>query len=337
MATIYEVSELAGVSLATVSRVINNSAKVSQKTRAKVEAAMKELGYSPNSFAQSLASNRSNSVGVLVPELHGPFFGEILAEIELALREAGKHVIITAGHSNAEKEKDGIEFLLSRRCDALILYVDAVEEDYLASLDRETVPLVLINRLIPELSENCINLENEYGGYIATRCLLELGHRKLAYISGPLWKHDARDRFMGFKRALEEFGATLDERLVFEGDFQEPSGNAGMKQLLDTGVPFTALICANDEMAAGAIDAARKRGLSVPEDFSVIGFDNAYFTRYMHPKLSTVNNPVAKMGQMAARCVAKRVYGQKRLQIQNLFEPRLVMRASVRIADDNGR
>jgi LacI family transcriptional regulator len=337
MATIYEVSKLAGVSLATVSRVMNNSARVSEKTRLKVETAMEALGYTPNSIAQSLASNRSNSVGVLVPELHGPFFGEILAEVELSLREAGKYAIITAGHSDKSKEIDGIDFLLSRRCDALILYVDSVPNEHLLEVARNKVPIVLINRLVPELAHCCINLENEYGGYIAARALLKLGHRRLACISGPLWKQDARDRLMGFKRAMKEFGAEVDDRLLYEGSFQEASGSQGMKHLLETGIPFSALVCGNDEMAAGAISMARKKGLEVREDFSVIGFDNAYFTRYMHPLLSTVNHPVARMGRMAARCILKNVYGQKDVDVQNLFRPRLVMRASVRAVDRDDR
>lgn len=131
MATIYQVSDLAGVSLATVSRVLNNNARVSDKTRDKVQAAMKELGYRPNSIAQSLASNRSNSIGILVSELDGPIYGQMMAGIESELRASGKHAIITTGYSEEDKEKDGIEFLLSRNCDALILHAEAVSDEYL--------------------------------------------------------------------------------------------------------------------------------------------------------------------------------------------------------------
>ena len=151
MATIYEVSKLAGVSLATVSRVINNSGKVTAATREKVEAAMKSLGYRPNPIAQSLASSRSNAVGILVPELHGPFFGNMLSSIESELREYGKHVIITAGHSHKEREKEAISFLSSLRCDALVLHVYAVGNDYLRQLMEGPVPFVLMGRYIPEM------------------------------------------------------------------------------------------------------------------------------------------------------------------------------------------
>jgi LacI family transcriptional regulator len=329
MATIYEVSKLAGVSLATVSRVMNNSGRVTDKTRQKVLAAMEELGYRPNSIAQSLASNRSNSVGILVPELHGPFFGTLLSGIEAELRSAEKHVIITVGHSDEAKERDGIEFLLTRRCDALILHVDAVSDDYLVDLNEGSVPIVLINRSIPAMAGNCVNLDNEYGGYIAAKSLLELGHRSIAYISGPRWKTDSNERLAGHKRALGQFGVTFDDKLLFEGDFQEGGGTLGMSHLLETGIPFTAVVCGNDNMAAGAVDVVRASGLTIPDDLSVVGFDNIVFARYIYPKLSTVDYPIIDIGRMAARLVLRNVYDLDGSGIKNIFRPSFISRASV--------
>ncbi|MEX2124102.1 MAG: LacI family DNA-binding transcriptional regulator [Woeseia sp.] len=328
MATIYEVSTLAGVSLATVSRVMNNSAHVTDKTRQKVLSAMAELGYRPNSIAQSLASNRSNSVGILVPELHGPFFSTILSGIEAELRGARKHVIITVGHSDKEKEIDGIEFLMSRNCDALILHVDAVSDPWLVELSAGSTPIVLINRSIPAMASNCINLDNEHGGYVATKSLLELGHRDIAYISGPQWKKDANERLVGHKKALSEYGVRFNKNLMFEGDFHESGGSKGMAQLLQTGIRFSAVICGNDDMAAGAMDVARENGLAIPDDVSVVGFDNVNFAHFTYPKLSTVDYPMNDMGQMAARWVLKNVYEQGGLEIQNTFRPELISRAS---------
>jgi LacI family transcriptional regulator len=328
MATIYEVSELAGVSLATVSRVMNNSAKVSLKTREKVEAAMQQLGYRPNSIAQSLASSRSNSVGILVPELHGPFFGNMLSSIEEELRTANKHVIITAGHSDEEKERESIEFLITRQCDALIVHVYAVSNEYLLELAAGPIPIVMIGRDLPQMAGRCFTIDNEYGGYLATRSLLEQGHRSLAYLAGPLWKSDGKGRFAGHLRALDEYGLEFDEQLLAEGNYQEASGRLGMERLLRAGKPFSGLVCGNDEMAAGAIVVAREEGLTIPDDLSVIGFDNVFFTRYMHPQLSTINYPIDAMGQMAARCVLRDVYGKSEYEIRNRFEPSLVQRES---------
>ncbi|MGB5489113.1 MAG: LacI family DNA-binding transcriptional regulator [Lysobacterales bacterium] len=330
MATIYEVSKLAGVSLATVSRVMNNSGKVTPKTRDKVLAAIEELGYRPNSMAQSLASKRSNSIGILIPELYGPFFGIMLSSVEAELRNAGKRVIITAGHSDEAKERDCIEFLLGSSCDALILHVYSVPHEYLVKLNKGPVPIIMLHSYLPEMADNCINLDNEHGGYIATKALLDRGHKKLAYISGPHWKIDSFKRLAGHRRALKEFGLEFDEKLVIQGDFEEASGREAMRQLLRTGIPFTGVVCANDEMAAGAMDTARKQGLTIPDDISVIGYDNVYFTDYLHPKLSSIGCRISEMGQMAARCVLKNAYGQTDLKIQNNFKPRLVMRDSVK-------
>lgn len=330
MATIYEVSKLAGVSLATVSRVMNDSGRVTDKTRRKVIAAMEELGYRPNSIAQSLASSRTNSVGILVPELHGPFFGTMLSGIEAELRQARKHVIITVGHSEEEKEADGIEFLMSRNCDALILHVDAVSDDYLLQLRQGSTPFVVINRSVPGMDESCINLDNAFGGYVATKALLERGHTEIAYISGPQWKTDSNERLAGHKKALSEFGVAFNEELVYEGDFHESGGTEGMTWLIGQRTPFSAVICANDDMAAGAMVVARENGLNIPDDVSVVGFDNVIFSHFTYPKLSTVDYPINDMGQMAARLILKNVYQQKGYDIQNVFEPSLVDRASVK-------
>lgn len=328
MATIYQVSELAGVSLATVSRVMNNNARVSEATRNKVLAAMAQLGYRPNSIAQSLASNRSNSVGILVSELHGPFYGEMLSGIENECRAAGKHVIIAAGHSEEASEKDGIEFLISRSCDALILHVEAVSDDYLIKLAAGSLPIVLINRFIPQLADNCISLDNELGGYLATKQLLQQGHTQLAYMAGPMWKSDAKDRYSGHLRAMAERGLHFNTALLAEGDFQDSSGSRCMQQLLAKGVPFSALVCANDEMAAGAMEVARDHGLQVPQDLSIVGFDNLILARYIYPKLTTIDYPIGEMGRMAARWVLKNIYQQQALQLKNVFEPVLVSRDS---------
>ena len=329
MATIYDVSVKAGVSLATVSRVVNNNPKVSEKTRQKVLDAMKSLDYRPNSIAQSLASNRSNSVGILVSELSGQFYGEMLCGIENELRRAGKHVIIAAGHSNRETEADGIEFLISRSCDALILHVEAVSDDYLIELSKGPVPIIVINRHVAEIESACISLDNELGGYQACSALLGKGHREIAYIAGPLWKADAQARLRGHRRALAEAGLEFSAELMAEGDYTETGGGEAMRQLLATHVPFSALVCANDEMASGAMSVAREALLELPEQLSIVGFDNVVFARHLYPKLTTINYPIREMGRMAGRLTLERVYQIKPEKVRHLFKPELVSRDSV--------
>lgn len=328
MATIYQVSDLAGVSLATVSRVMNNNAKVSDKTKQKVLDAMKELGYRPNATARSLASNRSDSVGLLVAELHGPFFGQMMGGIESELRDAGKHVIITTGHSEVDKEIDGIEFLLSRNCDALILHVEAVSDEYLIELNKGKVPIVIINRFIEEMSDCCITLDNALGGYLITKSVLEKGHRDIAYISGPKWKVDSNERIKGHKKALQEFNIPFNEQLMYQGDFTQTGGSEGVTNLLELGIPFSALICGNDEMASGVLATARQKGMDVPKELSVTGFDNIIYASLLFPTLTTIDYPIRQMGHMAAKLVLKEVYTQKKLEIRHQFIPKLVERNS---------
>jgi LacI family transcriptional regulator len=328
MANIYEVAELAGVSLATVSRVINPGAKVSEKTRQKVLSAMQQLGFQPNSIAQSLATRSSNSVGVLVSELHGPFFGAMLSAIEETLKAAGKFVLVAAGHSKEDQEREAIRFLVSRNCDALIVHCERLPDKFLVDHDHEKTPLVVMNRKVRGLADHCFSLNNEIGGFLATRSLLRHKHRKIAYISGPLDWVDAKQRLAGHKRALAEAGVKFDERLLFEGDYHETGGQDALNALFAKEIPFTALVCANDEMAAGAMAAAHERGLDLPRELSIVGYDDAPISRYVYPKLTTVHYPIADMGRMAARWVLRNVYEQEHV-VQQVFEPELVERDSV--------
>lgn len=330
MATIYEVAALAGVSLSSVSRVMNNHPHVSEKTKIIVNAAMKELGYRPNSVARSLASKRSDCIGILVSELHGPFYGDMLSGIESELRTAGKHAIITAGHSDEATEKAGIDFLIDRNCDAIILLVDALSDDYLIKLSKGSTPIVVINRHITEIDKNCFYLDNFLGGYLATKHILEYGHKDIAYISGPLMKQDTTDRLNGHKKALTEFGIEFNEELFYEGTYLIESGKEGVNHLLKKQLPFTAIICANDEMASGAMKNIRDNDMAIPDDCSIIGFDNSFFTEYLHPQLTTVNYPIKDMAKMSALWILKNIYNNNKLIIKNEFTPTLVSRESIR-------
>ncbi|GAA6204046.1 MULTISPECIES: LacI family DNA-binding transcriptional regulator [Thalassotalea] len=330
MATIYEVSALAGVSLSSVSRVLNNHEHVSEKTKQKVMAAMDELGYRPNSVARSLASNRSNSIGVLVSELHGPFYGEMLSSIEIELRKAGKHAVVTAGHSVEQSEKDGINFLIDRNCDAIIILIDSLSDEFVIELSKGSTPVVILNRLIPEIKDKCFYIDNELGGYLATKYIIEQGHKNLAYISGPLFKQDANERLDGHKRALNEANLKFDDELFYEGDFLTTSGRVGIDHLLKKNKPFTAAICANDEMASGAMKGLRDHNMLIPKDCSVIGFDNVYFANYLHPELTTMNYPINEMAKMSAQWILKNVYKHSDVFVNNKFTPELIIRESIK-------
>jgi len=266
---------------------------------------------------------------VLVSELHGPFFGAMLSSIEQSLKAAGKFVMVAAGHSKEEQEREAIRFLVSRNCDALIVHVERLSDKFLVDHDHNTTPIVVMNRKVRGLADHCFSLNNELGGYLATKSLLKHKHKRIAYISGPLDWVDAKQRFAGHKRALAEAGQKFDERLLHEGDYHETGGQDALNALFAKEIPFTAVVCANDEMAAGAMAAAHERGLEVPANLSIVGFDDAPISRYVYPKLTTVHYPIADMARMASRWVLRHVYEQHDLDVQQVFEPRLIERDSV--------
>ncbi|MGQ8366552.1 LacI family DNA-binding transcriptional regulator [Glaciecola sp. 1036] len=330
MSTIYEVSKLAGVSLATVSRVMNGSARVSETTQRKVKDAMEQLGYRPNSAAISLASKRSNCIGILVAELDGVFFGSMMSGIEATLREFNKHVVVTAGHSDEKDELDGIEFLRTRNCDAIIVHAEKLTDAQLIELAKGDIPLFIINRNIQEIANRCISLDNIYGGYLATKHVLENGHRDIVNISGPDYKMDASERVVGFKNALEEYAIDYDPERIFIGNYHQESGAAAIDHFLEQQIPFTAVICGNDQMAIGAMSRLRELNRTPAEDVAIVGFDDVSFAACTFPTLTTIRYPIDKMGQQMANLVLSKVYQIKiSTQIQHSFEPLLIQRQSV--------
>jgi len=329
MSTIYEVSKLAGVSIATVSRVLNNNKIVNEKTRRNVLDVIEQLNYRPNASAKSLASQITDSVGILVPEFHGPFYGCLMGSIEKTLRAKNKYALVASGQSSEEIEKKSIEFLISRNCDALVLHVEALSNEYLIELSKKSTPFVLINRYIEEISHHCIYLDNEHGGYIMAKYLLEQGHRNFAYISGPLQKSDSKGRYLGVQRALLEYDISLNESLFYQGNFHQECGSKAMKKFINSNVGFTAVICANDQMAIGALLVAHEKGIDIPRDVSFIGFDNSILAQYSYPELSSIDNQVENIGEMAANWVLKYVYQEPLKDIEHILKPRLINRSSV--------
>ena len=327
MITMKEVSDLAGVSQATVSRVINGSDRVTEKTRVRVNQAMQSLGYRPNSAAQSLASNRSNAIGMVVSELQGPFYGPMMAGVEQSLRQAHKHLIIAAGHGDAEQEREAIDFLVNRQVDGLLLMVERLDDDELVALNQR-VPVFLINHPVEALSNRCVSLDNELGGYRATRYLLDQGHRKIACVTGQIWKPDARDRLQGYHRAMAEAGIAVQKNWVVDSYFEFAGGFQAMETLINGGFDGTAVFAGNDEMAFGVLEAATHNGIAVPEQLSVIGFDNSLTAQYVKPKLTTLHFPMFEMAQASARMALDGIYNKAESQACQ-FEPTLVERNTV--------
>jgi LacI family transcriptional regulator len=329
MPTIKEVSQRAHVSPSTVSRVLNGTTPVSPATRRRVLAAIEALDYTPNAFARGLATNRSGGIGVTTNDIGSPYYAVMLRGVEASIEDAGLHLLVSSGHARADSERSAIQFLKQRRSDALIVQAEALTDAELIELSEEAgVPVVIFGRRIPELASLCVHLDNEAGGRLATGHLLEHGHRRIAHITGPLRFPDARHRLQGYRDALERAGIAYDDHLVVEGDFREGGGRSAMERLLDRGPEPDAVFAANDQMAAGAMRAARDRGLDVPRDLSLVGYDDVLLAQYLSPALTTVRQPLRDMGRAAAD-IAIALLEQRKVEVRTRFEPELVVRESV--------
>ena len=329
MATIKEVSRLARVSTATVSRVLNGTSPVATPTRERVLAAIASLAYKPNALARGLATNRSGGIGITVNEVSSPYFGAFIFGVEQVAREAGIHLMVSSGFADAEHESASIDFLLERRCDGLVVQAEGLADEVLIDLVRNgPAPVVVFGRGIAEIEDSCVVLNNELGGALATDYLLDHGHRRIGHISGPLSFPDARDRLHGYRRALEAAGVEYVERYVVESTFLEDGGAHAAARLLDRAPEVSAIFVANDQMAAGAMRTLRENGRDVPADVSVVGFDDVFLAQYLTPTLTTVRQPLVAMGRAAARLLLARL-GHAGEEVVHRFDPELVERQSV--------
>jgi LacI family transcriptional regulator len=327
VSSIREVSSLAGVSISTVSRVLNGTAPVADGTKQRVLEAVQSLNYQPNAFARSLVTNRSGCLGVIVGEINSPFFGELLHGVEGAAETAGMHLIVSSGHAQEVTETMALHFLQQRRPDAMIVHAEALRDEDLQRLIYKTIPTVFMGRYVEGLP--CVYLDNEKGGFMATDYLIEQGHERIAHLGGSLHIPDSVARLKGYQRALGFHDLFYDTSLVVEGNFSEPSGQEKMRELLSRSKDFTALFVANDQMAAGALKALREAGLRVPEDVSVIGYDDLPLSKFLYPLLTTIRQPLADMGG-AGVAIALALLNDQETEVIRKFEPQLILRESVK-------
>lgn len=300
MATIKDIAKEAGVSLATVSRVINNGPKVSEKTRQRIKTIMKEMGYRPNANARALVKQKNPSIGVVLAELSDPFFATFAHGIEKVARKQNLQILLSSGSIHANTERKAIETLLEHRCDAMVVHSKALDNETLIEFASQVSGFVLINRYIPEIADSCVWLDNYVGGSLMARHLLENGHQDFAVISSEYQINDPYERLNGIRDELAKSNISLHpEQVVCDKPDLEGGANA-MQSLLDNGRNFTAVIAYNDAMAAGALSVLQEQGFNLPQDISVMGFDDVMLARFCRPPLSTLHYPIEEMAIKAA-------------------------------------
>lgn len=329
MITIRDVARQAGVSVATVSRVLNNSSAVTPDTRDAVLLAVDALGYRPNANAQALATQVSDTIGVVVMDVSDPFFGALVKAVDTVAQRMHKHVLISNSWHQEEKERHAIEVLIRQRCNALVVHAKTLSDAELAEFMDQVPGMVLINRVIAGYEHRCVCLDNTTGALVATRMLLQQGHQRIGYLSSSHPIEDVDQRREGWLQALSEQGIRPAESWIAHGEPDMQGGEAAMVELLGRNLHLTAIFSYCDGMAAGALTALKDNGIQVPQHFSVIGFDDIPISRYTDPQLTTVRYPIVSMAKIATELALQGAAGLLDDTATHIFMPTLVRRHSV--------
>lgn len=330
MTTIREVAESAGVSYATVSHVINNTRLVSPETRERVLAAMKALNYRPNALARSLRQGKTNTIGLVLPDSANPFFAEISRSIEDEAFKKGYSVFLCNTELDTQRELFYVDVLSKKQVDGIIFVAAGDQADSLDFLLERNMPVVMIDRDVPNVEVDAVLTDHQLGGFLATRHLLDLGHRRIACIAGPSSITPSAERMIGYRRALEEAGIPYDENLVVRGDYHAQSGMEITHFFLKMNPRPTAIFALNDLMALGALRAAAEAGYSVPRDLAVVGYDDLEITHFTNPPLTTIAQPKKEIGAQAINLLVDRMSRKSRAPSRLVLAPELIVRRSTK-------
>ncbi|MDH4481628.1 MAG: LacI family DNA-binding transcriptional regulator [Rhodoferax sp.] len=326
--TLFDVARLANVSPSTVSRIINGSAKVSSERKRAVEEAIRLLKFRPNFSAKSLRSGSTMTIGVLTQDFDSLYFARALKGIEKGLEGSGYAPLVIPGHWNPAEEAERMRLLMARKVDAIAVLGGSLRDSELVEFARMQ-PIVVTGRKIEGHQLRGFHFDHVRGALMATQHLIERGHTRIAYIAGPRAHPDALDRTEGFFQAHRQAQLPFNPALMVEGDYQEAGGDAAMVSLLDSGIPFTAVFCANDQTLWGARMALYRLGRAVPGEFSLVGFDDLPQSQYMTPPVTTVHQPIFELGLAAAQSLLQALGAELEAE-PALVEPYLVLRETTR-------
>lgn len=332
MATMKDIAKLACVSTSTVSHVINQSRYVSKEIAERVNRAAQELNYSPSVLARSLKTNRTKTLGMLVTTSSNPFFGEVVKGVERSCYQKGYNLILCNTEGEQERMITSISTLLQKRVDGLILMCSSLEGERIDIFDKyPDVPVVVMDWGPMLFTSDKIQDNSLRGGYIAAKYLIECGHHEIGCITGPLNRYQAQMRYEGYKRALNEEGLEFHSNWIIESNFDCDGGYEAFNRMYQKGPLPSAIFVCNDMMAMGVINAANEKGIAIPEELSIIGYDDIQIAKFMSPSLTTIHQPMYSLGQAAVETLLRRLDKScDETQVIQL-EPTLVERSSVTI------
>ncbi|EGQ7901480.1 substrate-binding domain-containing protein [Vibrio alginolyticus] len=331
MATMKDIAKLAGVSTSTVSHVINKTRFVSEEISERVNNAAKELNYyAPSALARSLKVNRTKTIGMLVTTSTNPFFGEVVKGVERSCYQKGYSLILCNTEGDNERMRQSINTLLQKRVDGLILMCSSLEGERIDVFERyPDIPVVVMDWGPMLFTSDKIQDNSLRGGYLAAKYLIDCGHTEIGCITGPLIKHQAQMRYEGYKRAMNEAGLEFNANWIIESDFECEGGYQAFKKMAQRGALPSSIFVSNDMMAMGVINAANELDIKVPDDLSIIGYDDIHIAKFMSPSLTTIHQPKYRLGQAAVETLV-RILDDKSNDAQVVqLEPTLVVRNSV--------
>ncbi|NOK62892.1 MAG: DNA-binding transcriptional regulator, LacI/PurR family [Chloroflexi bacterium AL-W] len=326
--TIQDVAREAGVSYATVSRVVNNKSYIKSETRERVMQAITRLGYVVNPQARSLAGGQSQVIGLVVQELGSEYIGGVVRGVDMELDALGYNLMLYVTHRRKTRESTYVTALTRGLSEGLLLVIPRNAEAYLETLRQHRFPYVLVDYQGNNDENASVGVTNRQGAYAATCYLMELGHHRIGFITGIMEMGSAVDRLSGYRAALTEHGLVAIPELVVEGNFDHSSGYLGACTLLDLDEPPTAIFASNDESATGVMDAIRDRGLRIPDDVSVMGFDDVPRAASAHPGLTTVRQPLEEMGRVATKMLLESIKDPDRAVERVILPTELILRNS---------
>lgn len=309
MATIKDVARMADVSVSTVSKYINGGTVRAENAQA-IRQAIETLDFRVNPFARGLKAQRNRSIGILLPDMTAPFFGSVVTALDKTLREHGYHSLISCYGSNHGLERDNLRFLLTNGIDGLIyMPEDLSASEFYELTTGSGVPIVQVDRSIQGVDSDTVLIKNSDAAYMAVSRLVEQGHRRIATITGPKSVYTAKERQVGYLRALNDFGIPYDDSLFISGQNTFATGYRGLEALMALPEPPTAIFSTNYDITMGLVTATRERGYRIPEDLAIFGFDCADVCAMMKPPLPVVHQPEAEMGRLAAQYLIDRLSG----------------------------
>ncbi|BAJ00607.1 LacI family DNA-binding transcriptional regulator [Shewanella violacea] len=329
MTTIRDVAKLAGVSTTTVSHVLNKTRFVSVEGKAKVEAAVIELNYVPNTIARSLKGGSSRVLGMLITDANNPFYADLIQWVDQVAYRYGYNLILCNTQGNIQRAKDYLVMLSQRQVDGMLMMSSDARQLPVSSYG--SMPMVMMDSGPEQAGYDRILDDSEQGGYMATKHLLESGHKSIGLLAGPLDKSNSQNRIAGYRRAMAEAKLEVDECWIQSGEFTYEGGAEAMSRLLNQSSPVTAIFASNDLMAMGAIRVAGKQGLTIPEDLSIIGYDDIPGAKYFNPPLTTMSQPLEQLAEQAIAMLLARIETPKREGQRTLLPPSLIIRDSVAV------